>query len=344
MPAAPLTLTRVTHARAWLPRGLAYPDLSVLRPKPRSAFGTVGHRKKQAATYQPMTYISDAPKTSRGYPLAEIDWPFFSLLAGLTYRDCGAGRLPAGARFTLRTREWRRFDFDVIQTGFPAVRLHAKRTSHVVLYFDEALTARHIGVTKVAPVNGLRFELAAGAALDFTAFEPRTLRYLQVLVWQGEAEFADLRLINYANAHPIADGPAGLTAAERLVCRAAVATFRQNALDVFMDCPWREHAGWLLDSLFTARAAWYYCGDNPIERALLENYLRPPRFAGLPRGMVPMCYPAEILHGQFIPNGAIFLGVQLDEAHCDRHLPAAWQPPHRAPRGRPGRLFSQVRE
>ena len=39
----------------------------------------------------------------------------------------------------------------------------------------------------------------------------------------------------------------------RGVYDAGVETFRLNAVDVFMDCPSRERAGWLCDSFFTAR-------------------------------------------------------------------------------------------
>ncbi|MFZ9682511.1 MAG: hypothetical protein ACO3DQ_04820 [Cephaloticoccus sp.] len=326
VPAAPLKLTQVTDARTWLARGVDQPDFAVWRPRPRTPVGTAGFSARRAAAYQPMTYVTDVPKISQGWPLGEIDWPFFGLLAGLTYRDRGTGRVTAGGSFTLKAREWRLFDFGAIQTGFPAARLRAKRASRLVLLFDEVLTGGHIGVTKTALVNGLRVELAAGASVDFTAFEPHTLQHLQVLVWEGEVELADVRLVDYGNGRDIGDGPAGLAPVERLVRRAAVATFRQNALDVFMDCPSRERAGWLCDSLFTARAEWHFCGDNPIERAFLENFLRPAKFDGLPRGMVPMCYPAEPLQGQFIPNWAMFFVLQLDEARRLRRLPRAWKP------------------
>ena len=326
VPTQPLPLARVTYARTWLERGLAMPDYTVVRPQPRSTFGKAGFSAKKAAKYQPMTYVSDVPKTSLGWPLSEIDWPFFGLLAGLTYRDAGAGRLPKGGAFTLKAREWRLFDFGAIQTGFPAVKLRAAKASRLVLLFDEVLTDGHIGVTKTAIVNGIRLELAAGAELDFTAFEPHTLQHLQLLVWEGEVSFTAVRLVNFINGHAISDGPQTLNVTERMVRRAAVATFRQNALDVFMDCPSRERAGWLCDSLFTARAEWHFCGDNPIERAFLENYLRPAKFDGLPKGMVPMCYPAEPLQGQFIPNWAMFFVLQLDEARRVRRLPKDWQP------------------
>ena len=34
-----------------------------------------------------------------------------------------------------------------------------------------------------------------------------------------------------------------------LIYKAAIKTFRHNAVDLFMDCPSRERAGWLFDSL-----------------------------------------------------------------------------------------------
>lgn len=325
VPTQPLALARVTYARTWLARGLAMPDYAVVRPKPRSTFGQAGFSAKKAAKYQPMTYVTDVPKISQGWPLSEIEWPFFGLLAGLSYRDGGTDKFTKSTAFTLKAREWRLFDFGAIKTGFPALKLRAAKASRILLLFDEVLTDGHIGVTKTAIVNGIRLELAAGAELDFTAFEPHTLQHLQLLVWEGEVSFTELRLVNFINGHAISDGPKTLNVTERMVRRAAVATFRQNALDVFMDCPSRERAGWLCDSLFTARAEWHFCGDNPIERAFLENYLRPAKFDGLPKGMVPMCYPAEPLQGQFIPNWAMFFVIQLDEARRERRLPKEWQ-------------------
>ncbi|MCC6414524.1 MAG: hypothetical protein IT582_01245 [Opitutaceae bacterium] len=325
-PRAPLPLGRVSYARTWLRRGMDLPEFPVLRPAARVKFGKASHSSQSAAAYTPMTYVSDVPKTSLGWPLGEIEWPFFGLLAGLRWRDQGAGKLARSGAFTLKAREWRLFDFGAIHTGFLAAKLRATKPARLVLLFDEALTDGHIGVTKAALVNGIRIELAAGAPLDFMTFEPHTLRHLQVLVWEGEVSFSDVRLIGFRNGHAIGDGPKNLPTVERMVRRAAVATFRQNALDVFMDCPSRERAGWLCDSLFTARAEWHLCGDNPIERAFLENYLRPAKFNGLPRGMVPMCYPAEPLQGQFIPNWSMFFVIQLDEARRERRLPKDWRP------------------
>ena len=90
-------------------------------------------------------------------------------------------------------------------------------------------------------------------------------------------------------------------------------TFRQNALDIFMDCPSRERAGWLCDSFFTARVAKDLCGDTRVERNFFENFLLPAEFAFLPDGMLPMCYPADHNDGVFIPNWALWFVVELEE-------------------------------
>ena len=78
-----------------------------------------------------------------------------------------------------------------------------------------------------------------------------------------------------------------------------------------MDCPTRERAGWLCDSYFMAKAERYFTGENVIERNYLENYLLPEKFSDIPEGMVPMCYPADSWTGNFIPNWAMWLVIEL---------------------------------
>ena len=43
----------------------------------------------------------------------------------------------------------------------------------------------------------------------------------------------------------------------------------------------------------------------------MDNFLHEDRFAGLPEGMLPMCYPADVLSGSFIPNWAMWFVVEL---------------------------------
>lgn len=325
-PVRPHALARVKHRRVWLARGMALPDLSELAPRAAAVRGTT---RKTSAGFKfvvPWGFLSDVPKTSAGYRLDRVAWPLFKTLAAARFRRTGPVRLTADGVTALRARQWLRADFGSDCTGFPALRFRTTQATRLLLVFDEILVDGQVKFNRSGCVNALWLELPAGAHGDFEAFEPYTFRYLQVLVWEGAAEVSRVRLRHYINASPLRAAPAGLARPAAQVRSAALWSFRQNALDIFMDCPARERAGWLCDSLFTARAEWHLCGDNPIERAFLENYLRPKTFADLPAGMVPMCYPAEALQKQFIPNWAMFFIVQLDEVARTRRFPAAWRP------------------
>ncbi len=327
VPVRPLSLARVAHRRTWLPRGVALPDLSIVKPLP----GALRGRKKPfsaalAAKAPRWGHLHDPKKATIGFRQEQVDWTVFGTLAGTTFASSGKTRIGPGKATRLRSGEWLRADLGSDLTGFPALRVSARRATRLVVLFDEILVDGQVKFNRSGCLNAIWLELEAGTSLDFEAFEPYTLRFLQVLVWTGDAEVSDLRLRRYASSVGLRGAPAGIGAAEARVRRAALSTFRQNALDIFMDCPARERAGWLCDSLFTARAEWHLTGDNAIERDFLENYLRPATFDGLPKGMVPMCYPAEPLGKSFIPNWAMFLVIQLDEAARLRRLPAAWDP------------------
>ena len=58
-------------------------------------------------------------------------------------------------------------------------------------------------------------------------------------------------------------------------------------------------------------------GDTTVEKNFFENYQRPEKFAFLPDGMLPMCYPADHYDGIFIPNWAMWFVLQLAE-YADR--------------------------
>ncbi len=325
-PKQPLALARVRHRRKWLARGVALPDVSELLPRPGAVRGRASFSSVRARKARPHRFIHEVPKESAGYPQPQVEWSLFREVAGLKFTTTGRARLRPTTPVRLSSGQWLRVDFGAVRTGFPGLRVQAVRATRLLLVFDELLLKGQIVFDRSACLNTIGLELAAGAELNFESFEPYTFQHLQIVVLAGVAEVADISLRNFINAEKVRSAPAGLPATVAKVRQAAVASFRQNALDIFMDCPSRERAGWLCDSLFTARAEWHLCGDNPIERAFLENYLWPATFADLPKGMVPMCYPAEALLKMFIPNWAMFLVLQLAEAGRERRLPSAWRP------------------
>ena len=58
---------------------------------------------------------------------------------------------------------------------------------------------------------------------------------------------------------------------------------------------------------------WYSTGKNLIERNFLENFLLPESFQNIPDGMLPMCYPADVDGGGFIPNWAMWFILELKD-------------------------------
>ena len=97
------------------------------------------------------------------------------------------------------------------------------------------------------------------------------------------------------------------------IFEAARETYRQNALDIYMDCPSRERAGWLCDSYFTGRVEFALSGKSRIERNFIENFLLPKEFKDIDKGMLPMCYPADHRNHNYIPNWAMWFVLEVEE-------------------------------
>ena len=222
---------------------------------------------------------------------------------------------PPGA-LSLRSNTFRTVDFGTNLTGFLGARIQARTRTRLFVTFDEILTRDEVDWKRLGCVNIVAYDLAPGA-YEVESFEPYTLRYARLMVLEGDCDVQEFWLRDYSNP----DGARAQFAASdpRLnrIFEAARRTFQQNAVDVFMDCPSRERAGWLCDSFFTARAALDLCGDTVVERNFLENYAVSTGFAHLPEGMLPMCYPADHNDGVFIPNWALWFVLELEE-YVDR--------------------------
>ena len=148
--------------------------------------------------------------------------------------------------------------------------------------------------------------------------EPYTLRYLRIIALGGEVTIRGLHMKK--SAFPSSRITAKYSGDDETMGRifeAARETFCANAVDIYMDCPSRERAGWLCDSFFTGRVEKLLTGKSQLERAFLSNFLLPDSFRNLPRGMLPMCYPADSHDGGYIVNWAMWYVLELAE-YSDR--------------------------
>ena len=204
------------------------------------------------------------------------------------------------------------YEFDKIYTGFIVCELQVKKATKLSLVFDEILIDGDIDPKRMGVEPYVRYDLEPGNYI-LESFEPYGLKYLKAIIEKGECEIKELKIRQYANSDVSQAYFHTSNANINMIFEAARETFRQNALDVFMDCPSRERAGWLCDSYFTARVAHYLSGNTLVEENFLENFLLPERFENIPEGMLPMCYPADHTNGNFIPNWAMWFVLQLGE-------------------------------
>ena len=205
------------------------------------------------------------------------------------------------------------YAFECNSTGFLGVKVKVEEPTRLQVRFDEVLWEDgNVNAGRLGCQAYIIYELQPG---DYTieSFEPYTMQYVQTEVESGKCSVEGIYMRDYCNSDvdraTFVSGNADLN---RLF-EVARETFRQNALDVFMDCPSRERAGWLCDSYFTSRVAFDLSGDTQIERNFIQNFLLPEKFKHIDEGMLPMCYPSDHPNQNHIPNWAMWFVVELEE-------------------------------
>jgi len=236
----------------------------------------------------------------------------------LAYRD---GRPTTAAEkvqtsFALKAGDSLRFDVGLNDTGFPGTTVTVHKPGRLVFTFDETLLRG-----EVHGCERYHYNCANIIVWDFTepgtyrieAFEPYVLRWLEVGVLAGEMTVARPYFRAYKDATAARATFRASDPALVKIFEAAKETMRQNAVDVFMDCPSRERAGWNCDAFFTAPAATLLTGSTALERVFEENHALAETFECIPEGMFPMAYPADHPQDSYIPNWAMWFVLQSEE-------------------------------
>lgn len=307
----PLALTEVAGIRL-LKRSAGIPDFAYAYPQRLVASGTVEPDREDNTHYA--YHGSDQHSGKQpGYKPEEL--PLWHSDHIRHFKETGrrevnielaqeySDRLAAG--------EWRLLEMEHENTGFIALEIEAAQPSEIYITYDEILMEGELHFWRGSTANVLPLTVEAGKH-SFFGFEPSVFKYMQVYCLKGDVKISGLRLCEYKNCET---KRASFRSSDELLNRlyaAGVETFAQNSVDVFMDCPSRERAGWLCDSFFTSRVEKDLTGTSAIEHDFLENFLIARDF-DLPAGMLPMCYPASTMQGAFIPNWAMWFVVELAE-------------------------------
>lgn len=209
------------------------------------------------------------------------------------------------------------WNFKKIEAGFFKLKITAETDCKVILAFSEQLSSDgRINMSSLNSVNVIELCFPRGEH-TFHSLEPYTAMYAEVIIVEGKATVKSLDIIELAFPKTLIKTFAAKDDELDLIYNAAVETFRHNVVDIYMDCPSRERAGWLFDSYYMAKTEWELTGKTTVENEFLNNY----RLGGTRDdldGMVSMCYPADTQTDTFIPQWSMWYVLELYEYFIER--------------------------
>jgi len=198
------------------------------------------------------------------------------------------------------------------RTGFIKLIIEADEKTDIFAVWDEYLPDGKWIYGRSACIDLISISVPKGKT-EIISAEPYALQYLKILQ-NGKAKITP-SVIVYENCTIANFKPTGNENLDKVLW-AAQNSFRQNAVDIFTDCPGRERAGWLCDSYFTAKAEKLFTGENKIEKAFLENIIIATN-KEIDSRMLPMCFPSQHEKDSFIPNWAMWFVVEMKD-YLDR--------------------------
>jgi len=295
-----------------LPRNVLMPEFNIVRPEQQYAKGTVFLKKPDQ--YNRAPFLVNIGPEWEGYKMDELTVLSSELIQDIhTETFNKVSQTYNQQPIDLYKNSFVTLDMGTNLTGFIGGNIECDEPCTFIFYFDEILTDGDANAIKRMGINNqVVYELQPGT-YNLESFEAFTFKYLKLIVLGGKCRVNDVYLREYV--YPENKTVAFKSSNEKLnaIFKAAQQTFRQNTLDIFMDCPSRERAGWLCDSYFTAIMEKDFTGKSEVAYNFYENFALPDSFKYLPDGMLPMCYPADQYDGHFIPNWAMWFIIQIDD-------------------------------
>ena len=253
----------------------------------------------------------DTGASKKSFSLKEMDTDLFVQARNIEVCNLKKTSETPSAQ-TLRMGEAVTYRMSCNTTGKIDFSVACDDDTEILITFDEILDEKGlINYRRMYTVSAAMWKLKGGR-YRLSTFEPYTASVITFHIVKGRAILSDVGMI-YFGADETNRRYQGNDETLNKIFHAAVETYRQNTFTIYMDCPSRERAGWLCDSFFTSRVEKTLTGKSEVERSFLENFFLPDKFENLPEGMFPMCYPADFYNGNFIPNWAMFLVLELEE-------------------------------
>ncbi len=303
--------------RKLIHRGVRYPDYRRRQPEMIAAEGEFDWSGKAPKTLMDDRSIPSAARIGPGTlgykwdSLEEI--PYLEAQKTKTTVNSRIDQ-PYDPKQSLQIKEgqFKTFDFGTNLPGFFGAHVKVKSPSKIYFTWDETLVDGDVDFKRLMCCNVLAYTLAPGE-YHLETFEPYGLEFLKLMVLSGECEVDGIFIREYAASDVwTADFQCSDARLNRIFA-AGREVFRANVIDTYQDNPTRERGTWLCDPLFSASAAPLLSGHTMAECNMFQNFMLPDHFVGMPDGMLPNCYPADHIGGDFTPQWPLWLVVQLED-------------------------------
>ena len=284
----------------YIERGFRVPEFNILPAAKFVRAGTYTRRDRVQTDYD---RVLNPRKDVKCFPYNELAHDVIAAV------DADFATAETGK--TTKAGQFRQFDFGRIRSGFIRTKIKASEPSVVYVVFSEKrggdLTIP-CGNKRGEILNTIMYRLPAGE-FELESFECYSFRHIELLVESGDIESCEFTLREYAYPIKNIEVKTGDPVLDKTfeACRQS---FRQNTIDCFMDCPGRERGGWLCDSYFTGMSSLLFTGDTECERLFLDNF-QMAKLPGLPKGLLPMCYPGDNLWDSTIPQWTMWYVMEV---------------------------------
>ena len=297
--------------KRFIARGVPYPCYDEYLAKEIISFGEFTYLKKPDEFNMQCAITKEDAYLKKGFMRQESECYVIDEIEKCKCRE-SILKLKKAKEFEIGGLEYVICDIGTEKTGFIMLDVECSADTEIILSFEEILTDGDISTKRSGITNGVVWFLKCGSYSLITN-EPNSLRYIKIANnSSGKILVKKLGIKEFAFDYKAKElGSDNKKLNE--IYRAAVETFRQNTLDIYMDCPSRERAGWLCDSYFTAMVEMHLTGKSVVERNFLENFIISEGFNDIPDYMFSMCYPADSAKGYYIPNWAMWYVIELGE-------------------------------
>lgn len=285
---------------------------------------------KDIASFGTITPDDSLPFRKNRYSWAEVpeSWGIFpeEEIVSFPHRWIQKQRMtPQSGRIAfpkvLEAGQYALIDMQRIYTGFLQLEVQAQSDADVVMGFSELCEGETFSFTSMNAQNVIEYYFPADKKVKAMSFEPYTCRYAVIMVKEGAISLDGFGVCAYTY-HPSHISPRMIADPQlKRIYDTAVRTFTHNVVDIYMDCPSRERAGWLCDSYFMGKVEYFLTGETAVEDAFLENYRLHTGKGKLPEGILPECYPSDF-EGNFIPQWNLWYILQVYEYLTQRNKTA----------------------